>query len=183
MKKQLTACLFLLAALCPGCVVTCTRPPFDLSRAEEDPTLIGRWLIPEDEGGGSVEFRRVQETPEFQIHVAKGEIGRRGPFFTGRTGQAGGRKYMWLAFVKDEEDEPDAGRILVRYEVRGDKLTFWLLAREKVRDAVNGGGLSGGGVGGEGEVRLSGTTEELAAAISGEGLWKKEGELRRAGVK
>ena len=28
----------------------CVNPPFDLSRAELDPALIGQWLIPEKEG-------------------------------------------------------------------------------------------------------------------------------------
>ena len=169
-----------LATLCSGCVVTCVNPPFDLSRAEQNPALIGQWLLPEKEGGGSVEFRRTRDK-EFEVYVTQGE--RRRPIFTGYSGHAGGRHYLWLTLMKKETEEAGAGHILVRYEVRWDELAFWLLDREKVRAAVAEGRLRGRGIGGEGEVQLSGPAEELASAISGEELWKKEEELRRVKVK
>jgi len=169
--------LLTLVTLSSGCVVTCINPPFDLSRAEEDKALIGEWLFPEGESVGSVEFRSMGNK-EFQVFIIKGRQ-RKGPMFTGYSGQAGGWHYMWLALARQNEEKVEAGHILVRYEARENELHMWLLDPAKVKAAVAEGRLKGRGIGGTGEMELSGSAKELSRAISGEEFWKKEEPLRK----
>jgi hypothetical protein len=173
--------LLTLVTLCSGCVVTCINAPFDLSRAEEDKALIGEWLFPESESVGSVEFRSLGKK-EFQVFLTKGRQ-RKGPMFTGYSGQAGGRSYMWLALAGQNEQKADVGHILVRYEARENELHMWLLDPTRVRAAVVDGRLKGRGIGGTGEMELNGSAEEMSRVISDEEFWKKEEPLRRIKVK
>jgi hypothetical protein len=175
------ALLLTLVTLCSGCVVTCINPPFDLSRAEADKALIGEWLFPENESAGSVEFRSTS-SKVFQVFITKGRQ-RQGPMFTGYSGQAGGRHYLWLSLARQHEEKAEVGHILVRYEARENELHMWLLDPAKVRAAVAEGRLKGRGIGGTGEIELNGSAEELSRAISGEEFWKKEEPLRRVKVK
>lgn len=168
--------VLILVTFCSGCVVTCVYPPFDLSRAEEDKVLMGEWLFPESESVGSVEFRPMGNK-EFQVFITKGRQ-RQGPLFTGYSGQTGGRHYMWLSLAGQKEEKVE-GHILVRYEARENELHMWLLDPTKVRAAVTEGRLKGRGVGGTGEMELTGSAEELSKAIIGEEFWRKEEALRR----
>ena len=183
MKQTLYAYLVLLAVtaiLSVGCVVTCTNPPFDINKAMVDEDLLGGWLVLNEEGE-IVEFRRAAgETIDVFITKRKE---RRGPIFNAYSAQEGARRYLWLVLLEKGKTATDDGHILVRYEVKGDKAVLWLLDRDKVKAAVTEGKLKGRSIGGEGEVRLSGPTEEVAAAVRDEHFWKKDLELKRVIVK
>jgi len=169
--------LLLMLAFCSGCVVTCLHSPFDISRAEADKALLGGWRISDAEGGGSLNFRSI-DTKEFQISITKeGQLTTE--MFTGYSGNIGGRQYLWVTLSNSNEPKADDVHILVRYELHQNELQLWLLDPTEVKTAVAEGRLKGRGVGGTGELELSGSAAELSKAIGVEEFWKKERPLTR----
>lgn len=169
--------ILLLTLTCSGCVVTCLNSPFDINRARADKALIGGWRISESEGGGLLEFRSTANR-EFQITITK-EGQPPTEMFSGYSGSIDGRKYLWVTLANSNEQKAEDEHILVRYEIRENELHLWMLDPTKVKAAVADGRLKGRGVGGTGEVELSGSAAELSKAISVEEFWKKEQPLRR----
>ena len=179
MRIRFTAYLPLLLTLafCSGCVVTCLNSPFDISRAEVDKGLIGLWRISDAEGGGSLNFRS-RDNKEFQISITKkGQPTTE--MFTGYSGNIDGRKYLWVTLSNANEQKADDEHILVRYEIHQNELQLWMLDPTKVKTAVAEGRLKGRGVGGTGEIELSGSAAELSKAIRIEEFWKQERPLTR----
>jgi hypothetical protein len=78
-----------MLAFCSGCVVTCLNSPFDISRAEADKGLIGVWRISDAEGGGSINFRSM-DNKQFQMTITK-EGQPPTEMFTGYSGKIDGR--------------------------------------------------------------------------------------------
>jgi len=169
--------LLLMLAFCSGCVVTCLNSPFDISRAEADKGLIGVWRISDAEGGGSINFRSM-DNKQFQMTITK-EGQPPTEMFTGYSGKIDGRKYLWVTLSNANEQKADDEHILVRYEIRENELQLWMLDPMKVKTAVAEGRLKGRGVGGTGEIELSGSAAELSKAIGVEEFWKKEQPLTR----
>lgn len=179
MRTRFTAYLPLLLTLafCSGCVVTCLNSPFDISRTEADKALLGVWRISDAEGGGSTNFRSI-DNKEFQISITK-DGQPTTEMFTAYSGNIGGRQYLWVTLSNSNEQKADDEHILVRYEIRENELQLWMLDPTKIKTAVAEGRLKGRGVGGTGEIELSGSAAELSKAIGVEEFWKKEQPLTR----
>lgn len=165
-SAALAGCLLLSG--CPESV----QPLSDPAGAAHDPALFGVWH-------GSF------DGDEMYLHAGPGERGMTRAVQIEHKKKGGIDTTQYAAFptrlgklgllnVRRTDDGADfRGYMLFRYEVKGRKLTLWMLSLKAVREDIKAGKLAGRAEGGEyGETLITASSEAL-------GKYVQEGDAKR----
>lgn len=150
----------LAAALC-GCPES-VNPVADPSRAAPDPALFGVW-------------HGTFDGDDMYLHVGPGERGmtravqvehkKKGNIETAQFAAYPTRiGKLDLLNVRQTDGVADfRGYLFFRYQLKGAKLTLWMLSLKAVREDIKAGKLAGKAAGGEyGETLITASSEDLA---------------------
>lgn len=151
----------LLLAACPESV----QPLSDPSRAAPDPALLGVW-------------HGTFDGDEMYLHAGPGERGMIRTIQVEHKKKGGIETARYAAFptkvgkldmlnVRSLDESADyRGYLLFKYEVKGARLTLWMLSLKAARDDIKAGRLTGKAEGGEfGDTLITASSAELAAYL------------------
>jgi hypothetical protein len=140
MKPLQLILVIMLCACFSACAVVCTNPVSSPSGAKQDQRLLGRWMSKTDEGIGYVQF---DDAPNQMMSVSmwgdKLKPDKSDFAFTMFTTRLGNYDYMNLKFSGPKGE----GYFIVRYSVKGDRLSLWLMSGDKIKNAIAAGKLKG----------------------------------------
>ena len=170
-RRLATAAALGLCALLCGCPES-VHPLSDPATAAPDPALFGVWhgSFDGDEmylhaGPGDHGMTRAIQVE----HKKKGDVATaRYAAFPSRLGK------MSLLNVRNPDEGADfRGYLLFRYEVKGPRLTLWMLSMKAAREDIKAGKLAGKAEGGEyGDTLITASSAALRAYL-------KEGDPKR----
>lgn len=165
----MTRALVALATLACGVLLTgcpeSVQPLSDPSRASPDPALLGVW-------------HGTFDGDEMYLHAGPGERGMIRAIQVEHKKKGGIETARYAAFptrlgklgmlnVRSLDESADyRGYLLFRYEIKGRRLTLWMLSLKAAREDIKAGRLAGKAEGGEfGDTLITASSPELAAYV------------------
>lgn len=151
-------CAVLIVSLCLcACVASFRNPLSDLREAKPDERLLGKWVTRDE---GRAEYVQFDSGLNGEISVSAFGAEEGKPVFKAFTAKLADSHFMTLISTEEGDD----GYAIVKYEIKNDTLTVWMLDEEKVKAVVRQGKLSGKVEDGAfGDVIVSASSEKLAA--------------------
>lgn len=181
LKRVWKVCLVMLAAVFfSACEVLLINPLSDPSRDKRDESLLGRWVKEDAE----TRDRYIQFTAgagqELNVSVFGEENEEKNPVFRALTTNIGDHHYLSLYSTDPDKVE---GYLLARYEVKGDKMSVWILDSKKVQAAIEQKRLKGEvGQGVAPSVMITDTADKVRSLIEspqGAELFEQLGTFKR----
>ena len=130
------------AAILSGCTVVFKTPLPRSLKTDRDERLLDKWAKKDEQGNPFfIQFDSgANGETNISLFGEKPNLGFQNPVFRMVTTKFENRDYMILRFSKDSNRE---GYQIARYDIKGDKLTIWVLDVDQVKEASKTGALRG----------------------------------------
>jgi hypothetical protein len=163
-KIKIFCLIFSVFVFFAGCEVESQNPLSSITEAKIDKQLLGKWKVVD---GKKNEYMHVEKLSSHELKIPfEGEDldeEDKDSFFTVFVSEIAGNKYMNVRAVNPSKGS--SGYIFLKYIVKDNKLTLWILNGYKVQEGLKKGLLKGEARGIFGGANISDTSSNLKRFI------------------